>query len=609
MTKSEQRANAKQGSDPFHADDAHLGARLTRFLERERDAELLSHFESRSQPLAQRVEDGDSIAPVHFEHEDATEGILTLRVEDHLAKFRPGDPVWLSDGQDPESGLPLVFLEYQPRSSRVLLLRDRLDRANANRSAPQGVLAIDRRRLENFQQIYNAVDRAFQSADARGEKIAQLLSGQLETSLHPEALERATEYSKKLPLDATQQRALAEALAAPDVYLIQGPPGTGKTVVLAHLVAALVGRGKRVLISAFTHTAIDNALLRIHSATPVRAIFKLARKQQSSTLASLGVRVESSVHRLGLPRQGGCVVGATAFGALKLEQATSFDVVVLDEAGQVSLPIAVAAMLAASRWIFVGDHQQLRPVTQGVHAEAEVTRSIFEHLHGRYPGAMLDRSYRMNESINAFPSACFYGHSLRSAESAATRRLATKPGGKYAEILDAERPCLFVDLQHEGNPTRSFEEANLAGELAAELVVHHGIPPSEIKLISPFRAQNRALLSACAQSFEERGQALPRDLEADTVDRMQGQESEVVILSLTSSDDGWLERKVDFFFDSGRLNVAITRARTKLIVLGSSALLRLRPRDLEDLVKTNPLRKLLRCLPRVAAPTLELPPR
>ncbi|MBL8898008.1 MAG: AAA family ATPase [Planctomycetes bacterium] len=587
-----------------HRTEHAFGARLQRYLERERAAEMQSHLESRAQPLAQRVEDGDAIAPAKLESYDSARGVYALRVEDNLAKFRPGDPVWLSDGRDPESGLPLVFLDYQPREGRVLLQKDRFGESKAK--VPSGTLVVDRRRLENYEKLHGALERAFRADDERGRKIGALLAGQLATALHPEALERASAYAAKLPLDATQRRAIAEALAAPDVYLIQGPPGTGKTIVLAHLVAALVARGRRVLVSAFTHTAIDNALLRIAEHVPVTSMAKLATREQSPEVASRGIKVDPSARKLQLPSKGGLVVGATAYGALKLEGVTSFDVVVLDEAGQVALPHAVAALLSASRWILVGDHQQLRPVTQGEHLEREVTRSIFEHLHAHgYPHAMLQQSYRMNAELVAFPSACFYAGQLASAASAASRRLETRPGGRYAEILTPERAALFVDLAHEGNPTRSFEEAELAGELAAELVLHHGVPASEIKLIAPFRAQNRALLTACARSFHRRGETLPRELEADTVDRIQGQESEVVILSLTASDEGWLERKVDFYFDAGRLNVAITRAKTKLIVLGSSALLRVRPRSLEDVVKTNPLRKLLRSLPRVPAPPIE----
>ncbi|MCB9882363.1 MAG: AAA family ATPase [Planctomycetes bacterium] len=564
---------------------------LLAYLEREALAEHQKHRESRALTVEQRVEEGSCIAPVVLV-EERRDGAFAFRVEDNLAKFRPGDPVWLSEGQDPEGGLALVFESYRADERIVTLTLDRFQRER--RPIPRGRLAIDRRRFEGGDPLRQAVLDTFQARSGTGAKLSRLLRGKLETALHDEALARASEFASKLTLDPHQARAVAEALAAPDCYLIQGPPGTGKTRVLAHIAQALLSRGRNVLVSAFTHTAINNALLRIVAKGDVRAAYKLGREQQARELGGTSVRVIPNARSADFPKRG-CLVGATCFGARKLASEIAFDVVILDEAGQVPVPHAIAAMLGAPRWILIGDHLQMRPVVQADHDESLWCGSIFAALEGRYPGTMLETTYRMNAEINAFPSHHVYGGRLEPHPDVAGRRLALRPGGRLREILDPDVPRVFCDLSHEGNPTRSFEEAHLIGELLVELVHHHGIAPDEIAVISPFRAQNRAIHSAAQEAFAREGETFDEErLVIDTVERMQGQERDVVILSLVASDESFLERKVDFYFEPGRLNVALTRARRKLILVGSRALLRMKPRELEDIRRVNFIRKLLR---------------
>jgi DNA replication ATP-dependent helicase Dna2 len=181
----------------------------------------------------------------------------------------------------------------------------------------------------------------------------------------------------------------------------------------------------------------------------------------------------------------------------------------------------------------------------------------------------------MNTAINAFPSACFYDGRLQTVRGSETTQLRfdTLPSD-YAEVLDPALPDIFAAVPHTSQQIRAPQEAEVAAGVAAE-AVRCGLSPHEIAIIAPYRAQGRLIRARLAELMGAQAQGIV----VDTVERMQGQERDMVIISLTTSDPAHATRLADFYFQPNRLNVAITRPRAKRIVIGSPALFEAAPAD------------------------------
>jgi DNA replication ATP-dependent helicase Dna2 len=405
-----------------------------------------------------------------------------------------------------------------------------------------------------------------------------ILKKQVLPKLDESKFRKADKILRKLNLNQSQQEAFAKAYAAENFYLIQGPPGTGKTWVLAHLAETLAKEGERVLVTALSHRAINNALRKIFDATYYSRIAKIGQAYNANELAwgeGYVRNYESLANSPFTEFDNELIIGATVYAlhTKKLEE-MEFDTVIFDEAGQITLPLAVAGMVKAKRYIFIGDHQQMQPVICAPYDEKDrIVDSIFKTIHTDANSTMLTETYRMNAGVNAFPSQYFYNNSLQPASSVVHRKLKlSSTSKKYASILDPNVPSIFVDLGHQGNSIRCEEEAALVAVLICE-AIECGVSPSEIAVVVPFRAQARLIKNNL--------QRLPmgvtpmelKNIIVDTVERIQGQERELILISLTASDAKYVSENASFFLNPNRLNVAITRAKTKRIVVGSRYLL------------------------------------
>ena len=354
----------------------------------------------------------------------------------------------------------------------------------------------------------------------------------------------------------SQDAAVRKAVGANDFALIQGPPGTGKTYTLATLVRELVERDQRVLVSAFTNRAVDNALEALED----EGVTDLVRYGTES-----GVRDDMQQYRLeqsGEPAvcagelQAAPVVAATTAScgsrALKTQQ---FDVAVVDEAGQLTEPGALAALTLADRFVLVGDHQQLPPVVQ---AENDLQRSLFERLIEEYPdaGVLLDRQYRMSQRIQAFASTEFYDGKLRPADGTVATQRIDDLDGVTLDSLPAhlQDNVAFVDPDGRQTGNTNPVEADTVKEVVGAYL-DAGVSPQDIGVIAPFRAQ-----------VAEIGKVLPSAVAVDTVDRFQGSSKEVIVVSFVAT--GSLEGPI--FEDYRRVNVALTRAKKALVLVGDA---------------------------------------
>jgi DNA replication ATP-dependent helicase Dna2 len=247
-----------------------------------------------------------------------------------------------------------------------------------------------------------------------------------------------------------------------------------------------------------------------------------------------------------------------------------FDAIVLDETSQLTLPAAAMAMLRGDRWFFFGDHKQLPPVSL-VHRDNPADASVFARLARGSKPTTLNTTYRLNEPLTIWPSEIFYNGDLIAHERNASHRIALKkPPARYPALLAPDPSMVRIELDHEGCRSHSLEEADLAADLIADLF-DSGLTPAQAGVVVPFRAQASAIRRLLRGDRLAKHPEAP-DIVIDTVDRFQGQEREVIILSLACSDPAFIARLDAFLFLPPRLNVAVTRARTKVILLHSTVL-------------------------------------
>jgi DNA replication ATP-dependent helicase Dna2 len=403
--------------------------------------------------------------------------------------------------------------------------------------------------------------------------VLPLLAGELEITFRAPEMDEARAVAEREGFNPAQAEAVALAFGADQVACIQGPPGTGKTRVLALAVQLMVARGERVLVTSHTHTAINHALNQI--AARGVPVVKVGRRLQAKGLADGVEAVEDIASWAGWLDNDGYAVGATPFACCSQRlKGMAFETVVFDEASQITVPLALMAMRKGKRFVFIGDPKQLPPVMlsrsvldkQGFSAFARLTGA---GATGEAPAGnsiMLDACYRMNSQLVDWPSRRYYGGALKAVGANAERRFAA-PGAEaaFAVALGGEHSRIFIPTLDGAARTVNLADAELVAGLCAAACAAGTLTAADIGIVTPYRAQGRAIRVALAARL---GPAEARCIVADTVERMQGQEREMVIVSLATGDEVFLGVVAEFFFQPERLNVAITRAKTKLIIIG-----------------------------------------
>ena len=363
------------------------------------------------------------------------------------------------------------------------------------------------------------------------------------------------EHGTYIDNNAAQDEAVNLALNAEDFALVHGPPGTGKTYTLATLVRALVERGERVLLSAFTNRAVDNAL---------EALREQGFEDVLRVGSESGVRADMHEHLLdetgdpdrvaGDLREAPVVAATTASCGSRAVKSREFDVAVVDEAGQLTEPGTFLATNRADRFVLVGDHQQLPPV---VRAENDLRESLFERLIEAHPdaGVMLTRQYRMSQRVQWFASEEFYDGELRPATpEVAGQRLGDLPGVNPGRLPESLRDAVsFVDPDGRQVGNTNPAEADAVAD-AVRSYLDAGVAAADIGVIAPFRAQ----VAEIGKRLDGTG------VTVDTVDRFQGSAKEVIVVSVVAT--GTVESPV--FEDHRRMNVALTRAKKAVALVG-----------------------------------------
>ncbi|MEJ5223819.1 MAG: AAA domain-containing protein, partial [Anaerolineales bacterium] len=537
---------------------------LQQFVQNEADAQYQALDRQWSRPLGERVAKGwaiEGLRVVGFE-----KNIARLHCDTNQSRFREGDLVVLHQGNPRDENALHFDLYYDGETE----LEASLIRGNPYfmTAQPDGWI-LDQDWFDASPFYLSALGTVADSQLGRT-TILPLLQGSLTPKLDFARYERAQALLKKTRLNESQVEAVAQSYATDLLHLIQGPPGTGKTLMLAHLARLLVQDGLRVFVTALTHRAIHNALNKIPQVDETIPVCKIGEERHAGDLNVPSF--ETFDQSCFAEKSGGYVVGATPFARQSQRLSNvEFDVVLFDEASQITLPLAIMGMLAGSKYIFIGDENQLPPVTI-FSAEQAAQTSIFNYLAGRGQETMLNVTYRLNDVLTVWPSRTFYRSELKPSEEAAPRRLALSPEAtRWDFVLDPASPAVFLDLCHVNTTTRSRIEAEVVSELVLALLMRD-VAPEEIGVVVPYRAQSRLIRTLLRRILMD--EETVQRVVVDTVERMQGQEREVVLVSFTTSSPKFAAQMADFLFQPQRLNVAVTRPRSKLILVGSHHMLR-----------------------------------
>ncbi len=598
--------------------------RLLQLLALESSAEEARIVE-RSKRLspAQAEQAGDALVDMVADDEDLGLGgrtIVTFVKRNRTlalpwTRLGTGSPVVITATDPPEAGhVRGVVCERRDSTIRVALPeRDELPEAEVFR------LDASRDEVTNERQR-SALKRARDGSGERLPKLRRVLLG-----------EHEPEFGNERPLVAEpldhlndwQQAAIRWAMSAHDVALIHGPPGTGKTTTVVELIRQAIRRGDKVLACAPSNLAVDNLLERlvakrekaVRLGHPARVMaelrehtldllvdnhndVKLARKlvrearqmfrkagrytrakpepgarremrEEAKQLLADARRMENLAVKDILDRADVLCVTTTGIDDELLAD-RQFDLVVIDEACQSVEPGCWIPLLRARRIVLAGDHCQLPPTIVSAEAAAGgLNVSMFERLVAQFGDKIarrLEIQYRMHEAIAGFSSTEFYDAALVAHPSVAAHRLVDIPN--IAPSTFTESPLEFIDtagagydeeLEPDGESRRNSGEVDVVAKMVDALTTA-GLAANDIAVITPYAAQARLLRERIA---------VP-GLEIDSVDGFQGREKESVIISLVRSN---ATGEIGFLGDVRRMNVALTRARRKLIVIGDSATL------------------------------------
>ena len=472
----------------------------------------------------------------------------------------------------------------------------------------------------SYKLMFEALDRVMKAKNNRLAYLRDLFYS------HQKAGRFSFEPMKFPWLNPTQERAVNEVLWAKDVAIVHGPPGTGKTTTLVEAINETLMRESQVLVCAQSNMAVDWIseklvdrginVLRIGNPTRVNdkmlgftyerrfeshtdypqlwAIRKAIRElrknrkkgsenyhQKMDRLKSRAAEIELRINAelFGEARVIACTLVGSAHHLL---EGMKFGTLFIDEAAQALEAACWIPMKRASRVILAGDHCQLPPTVKSIAAlRAGLGKTLMERIAENKPEVvtLLKIQYRMNDEIMRFSSDWFYGGKVESA-----------PQIKYRSVLDYDHPITWIDTSNK-EPTDTIEEGEdlnfkeqFVGEsfgrinkaeaeltlltlaeyftkIGKQRVLSESI---DVGIISPYRAQVQYLKKLIKKY--EFFKPYRRLISVNTVDGFQGQERDVILISLVRSND---EGQIGFLKDLRRMNVAMTRARMKLIILGN----------------------------------------
>jgi superfamily I DNA and/or RNA helicase len=608
--------------------------KLTDLLKIERDEDRRSYQElAQSSSLSERRADGLAWYPVAIRDTEPTRAdYLNVEVErtthfDIIHQLRSGAPAAFFSNHDAATDRIEGTISFVGgHRLRITLPTDELPEW-----ARKGKLGIDLLFDDNsYTEMFAALRKAEALQDRPVEgRLIRLLTGQEQPSNYGEFATINQTGQTAIPLlNTSQQAAVDKILQAEDLAIVHGPPGTGKTTTLVQAILALLRRdGRQILVTAPSNTAVDLLseklsdlglnVLRIGNPARVserqqaltldsrmaehpgaKEIKKLKRRaaefremahkykrnfgpaerDQRKALFDEARNLMKDVDRI----EGGIlsdllsqarVITATLVGANHpVIRDREFETVVIDEAGQALEPASWIPALKARRLVLAGDPFQLPPAVKSASAaSAGLGATLLERNILLHPAAvvLLEQQYRMHRLIMGYSSHTFYEDRLEADPSVADQRL-----------FEEDRPLSFIDTAGCGYEENRIDAGLTNPEEAAFLIRHAAGLVSTLEtlyspgnfptmaIISPYRLQVQLLQELMPHSPDLRRYA--HKITINTIDSFQGQERDIVYIGLTRSNP---DSRIGFLSEIRRMNVAMTRARQKLVVIGDSATL------------------------------------
>lgn len=531
------------------------------------------------------VEDLESLGDLRLDPErpvfpDLRSLVATYRFDPQETKLQAGKPVKIA--RTLESGGSIFDLNLS--AGRVIIRRDVKVGAFPMRCS---LIAGAPLKHETLEAGLVAFAQRFVSG---GSEVDQALLGMLERD-YPRLKDRTLGQQILTPgADLLEGSIDAMAQLENSYLIVQGPPGTGKTYTVAHAIVSLLKAGKRIAVASNSHKAINNLLTAVESQATEANFSFVGGKKSGKDKPEEAFTGKFIVNFLvaGKEPMGAKLIAGTAHYLARPDQIAAFDYLFVDEAGQVSLANLIAMGGCARNIVLIGDQMQLAQPVQGVHP-GQSGQSCFDYLVQGEPtvpperGILLDVSWRMHSDVCSFVSGAFYSSRLSAHPSNDQRRLvldanadrALKPSG-----------LAVIEVEHQGCAQVSVEEARRISQLLASLLTQRlkekdgterPLRLDDILVVAPFNAQVNVLK-----------RHLPEGARIGTVDRFQGQEAPVAIVSMAVSNGADAPRGSEFLFSPNRLNVAISRAQCLAVLVRGSNLLEMDPKKVEDLERLEP---------------------
>lgn len=474
-------------------------------------------------------------------------------------------------------------------------------------------LKIGKRGLnEKFGGVFprqgSLIPDEFVSAKVIQDALTEVSAEQLSDTLHPPVVSLLKRVPPATVLQSDSESLTEAAIRitgsmAGGCLVIQGPPGTGKTYVASRVITALLAAGKKVGVASNSHKAVVNLLMACGEAVREQGRNLQGLKVGGEPEGQLYLENPTFLHvsdgGSGFASYTGGVVGGTAWLFTRPEWKGELDFLFIDEAGQVSLANAVAMARCADNLVLLGDQMQLEQPIQGSHpgdaglsalqyALKDINSSqpdlpVFHAVVSQGYGLFLGESRRMHPAVCRFISESIYEGRLDSYPDCARQKIAVLANS--SELITMESGIVFSCIEHDGNTQQSDEEIGRVTKIYQELLGRtytdkdgnaRPLTLEDFLFISPYNAQVRALQAA-----------LPLGARVGSVDKFQGQEAPVCILSLCSSYGEYGSRGLSFILDRNRVNVAISRAQCLAIVVADPRIAETPASSIEEMRLVN----------------------
>lgn len=489
------------------------------------------------------------------------ENIYELNVPDNYSKLRVGDKVILNDihlASSFDATITDVFFD-----TITVMCDKQLDISSSftiEQKSPQLINTL----ISCLEGIYSGIP---------GAAFLRLLSG--EEPFEKEDFLKVNvddipNFDKITELmNAEQLNAVSNMLEYPPVHVLQGPPGTGKTLVLAATAIASAHMNREVVVIANTHHAVNNALKKIKSIDKKSTVIKVGSLLKAEELDDTVIKFSTFKeyyefsYKNRKKKRSGHIIGLTIWGALTylgLRHHAHFRPyhALIDEASLMPLSLATILGKTAPSVCLFGDSRQMQPIFRSELEQNIMSKSILDYCAENIEGVTVDvlhTTYRMNNEITECVSKAFYepyGIRLVSSEISSENRLEYHGNSESLQWINIETECEYLE--------ENREEAECVSNIVKELL-SIGLNHNDIAVVTPFRKQVSLIRSMTRNIVAEDDMPL-----IDTVERLQGQDVDCVIISFVKTSDS----NVDFIFNPNRLNVMISRAKRKVFIITSN---------------------------------------